>query len=190
MHFHEGRLEVITGEMFAGKTEELLKRLKHAVLAKQDVRVFKSSVDNRYGIDKVVSHNGTSIKAVAVKESQDIAKLAGPATVIGIDEAQFFDDDQIVRVVDSLVVQGKRVIVAGLDNDFRGMPFGSMPELLCMATEVTKLHAICVVCGENACRTQRLVNGEPAHYDDPIIVVGASEKYEARCITHHVVPRK
>lgn len=189
MIHHAGRVEVICGSMFCGKTEELIRRARRAVIAKQSVQVFKPSIDTRYSIAHVTSHNGQNIEAHPLKKAREIPGALHPATtVVAIDEVQFFDD-AIVSVVEDLAARGLRVIVAGLDTDFRGEPFGSIPQLMCIAEEVTKLHAICVTCGEEACRTQRLVNGQPARYDDPIIMVGASESYEARCRKHHLVPR-
>lgn len=188
MNHHSGRIEVICGSMFCGKTEELIRRVRRAIIAKQKVKVFKPSIDDRYGIQSVTSHNGQEVEAIPVESSHDIIKLAnGGTTVVAIDEAQFFDDG-IVDVVQELADKHNiRVIVAGLDLDFRAEPFGSMPFLLSIAEEVTKLHAICVECGEPASRTQRLVNNKPAKYDDPIILVGAQEAYEARCREHHIV---
>lgn len=187
MKHHTGRIEVICGSMFCGKTEELLRRVRRAVIAKQKVQVFKHDIDNRYSVQHVTSHNGQNTKAVPVRSADEIRnKLAVDTTVIAVDEVQFFDDE-IISLADELADQGVRVILAGLDLDFRAEPFGPMPELLCIAEHVTKLHAICVVCGEDATRTQRLVNGEPARYDDPVILVGAKEAYEARCRQHHVI---
>ena len=175
--------------MFCGKTEELIRRVRRAIIARQKVKVFKPEVDDRYGIQRITSHTGQSVEAIPVAAAGDILDLAnGETTVVAIDEAQFFDDG-IVAVAQSLAEDfDNRVIIAGLDTDFRGQPFGAMPRLLCIAEEVIKLQAICVVCGEPASRTQRLVNGEPAAYDDPIIMVGAQESYEARCRQHHAVP--
>lgn len=188
MVHHSGRVEVICGSMFSGKTEELIRRLRRAKIARQQVIVFKPVLDNRYAEEKVVSHNGQDLDAVAVAASRDILTQAGPeTTVVGIDEAQFFDSE-LPAVVDALAARGVRVVLAGLDLDFRGEPFGVMPVLMARAEEVIKLHAICVVCGEDASRTQRLVNGRPANYHDPVIMVGASEVYEARCREHHDVP--
>jgi thymidine kinase len=190
MKHHTGRVEVICGSMFSGKTEELIRRVRRATIAKQKVQVFKPEIDTRYTIERITSHNGQGVEAVAVKDSGDIlAQLDDDTTVVAIDEAQFFDD-RIEHVTEQLAGNGIRVIIAGLDMDFRGEPFGSMPALLCRADEVQKLHAICMVCGEDASRTQRLVNGQPARYNDPIILVGASESYEARCREHHSVPGK
>jgi thymidine kinase len=189
MIHHFGRIEVICGSMFCGKTEELIRRIRRAIIAKQKVQVFKPSIDNRYGIERITSHNGQNIEAVPVNHSEDVMdKLQTDTTVVAIDEVQFFDHG-IIAVADELASQGIRVILAGLDLDFRGEPFGPMPSLLCRAEEVTKLHAICVVCGEQASRTQRLVNGQPANYNDPIILVGAQEAYEPRCRDHHEVPK-
>ncbi len=190
MKHHQGRLEVITGPMFCGKTDELLRRLRRAIIAKQKIQVFKPGFDVRYGSQKVTSHAGNEYNAFPIDSITELpSKLQADVTVVAIDEAQFFEEE-IVDVVQNLVDRGIRVIVAGLDMDFRGVPFGSMPQLLARAEIVDKLHAICMVCGEEATRTQRLVNGEPAYYDDPIIIVGASEMYEARCRIHHQVPVK
>lgn len=189
MKHHAGRIEVVCGSMFSGKTEELIRRVRRAIIAHQEVQVFKPVIDNRYGIQHVSSHNGQNVDATPVTEAKSILEqLHKKTTVIAIDEVQFFDVC-ILDVVNQLADKGIRVIVAGLDMDFRGEPFGSMPGLMSVAEEVTKLHAICVVCGDDATRTQRLVNGEPANYDDPIIMVGAQEAYEARCRKHHRVPR-
>lgn len=188
MH-HKGSVEVICGCMFSGKTDELIRRLRRAVIARQKVQVFKPAIDIRYAVEKVTSHAGNDFKAVPVETSANILQRLDPeATVIGIDEAQFFDDG-IIQVVDFLAESGRRVIVAGLDMDFRGEPFGPMPILMAKAEKVDKLQAICMVCGEPASRTQRLVNGQPARYDDPVVIVGAAELYEARCRNHHEVPR-
>ena len=184
-----GSLEVICGSMFCGKTEELIRRLRRARIAKQKVQVFKPVIDNRYDHMKVTSHSGLDVDAFPVGSSAEILEKLDPeATVIGVDEAQFFDEG-VVDVVEGLANRGLRVLVTGLDTDFRGEPFGCMPELMARAEKVDKLRAICMVCGEDATRTQRLVNGEPARYDDPIVVVGAQEMYEARCRKHHEVPR-
>jgi thymidine kinase len=190
MKHHDGSIEVICGSMFCGKTEELIRRLRRAVIARQKVQVFKPVIDNRYQVSKVSSHNGLVFEAIPVISSADIlATLEKDTTVIGIDEAQFLDED-LVQLVQDLAYKGVRVILAGLDTDFRGEPFGLMPTLMCIAEHVDKLQAICMICGEHASRTQRLVNGNPAYYDDPIIIVGAAEMYEARCRKHHAVPRK
>ncbi len=189
MKHHRGRLEVITGPMFCGKTDEMLRRLRRAIIAKQKIQVFKPGFDVRYSSGKVTSHAGNEYDAFPVENISEIpALLLDEVTLVAIDEAQFFGEE-IIQVVQDLVDKGIRVIVGGLDMDFRGLPFGQMPMLLSQAEAVDKLHAICMVCGEEATRTQRLVNGEPAYFDDPIIVVGASEMYEARCRIHHQVPR-
>ena len=189
MKHHQGRLEVITGPMFCGKTDELLRRLRRAIIAKQKIQVFKPGFDIRFSSEKVTSHAGNEYDAYPIDNPTEISPLLqDDVTVVAIDEAQFFDE-VIIDVVQDLVDKGLRVIVAGLDMDFRGVPFGQMPMLLAQAEVVDKLQAICMVCGEEATKTQRLVDGKPAHYDDPIIIVGASEMYEARCRDHHDVPR-
>ncbi|HEX6594793.1 MAG TPA: thymidine kinase [Bacillota bacterium] len=185
-----GWLEVICGSMFSGKSEELIRRLRRAQYGNLSVSVFKPSIDNRYANDSVVSHNGTSFIAQPVQSAEEIIQqIDDSIDVVGIDEVQFFDE-QIISVTDELANRGVRVIVAGLDTDFRGNPFGPMPKLIALSESVTKLNAICPVCGSPANRTQRLINGKPASYDDPIIMVGASESYEPRCRHHHEVPNK
>jgi thymidine kinase len=187
-HTH-GSIEVVCGSMFSGKTDELIRRLVRATIAKQKVQVFKPAIDIRYAVEKVASHTGSTYDAIPVEKAAEIrSRLDGDTTVVGIDEAQFFDAE-VVAVAQELAARGVRVIVAGLDTDFRGEPFGSMPILMAEAENVTKLHAICMVCGDDASRTQRLVNDKPARYDDPVVIVGASEMYEARCRLHHEVPR-
>jgi thymidine kinase len=176
--------------MFSGKTEELIRRLRRAQIAKQKVQVFKPVIDDRYGIQRITSHNGLYVEALPVKDATAILDLVEPdTTVVAVDEVQFFDW-QISRVCEELARRGLRVIAAGLDVDFRGEPFGPMPVLMAEAEEVTKLQAICVVCGSPGSRTQRLLDGKPASYDDPVIMVGASEVYEARCRHCHEVPGK
>ena len=175
--------------MFSGKTDELIRRLVRATIAKQKVQVFKPAIDVRYAVEKVTSHAGSDYDAIPVQKAAEIREKIEPeTTVIGIDEAQFFDPE-VVQVAEELATRGIRVLVAGLDTDFRGEPFGPMPVLMSMAEHVDKLHAICMVCGDEASRTQRLVNGRPARVDDPVVIVGASEMYEARCREHHEVPR-
>jgi thymidine kinase len=187
-HTH-GSIEVVCGSMFSGKTDELIRRLVRATIAKQKVQVFKPAIDVRYAVEKVTSHAGSNYDATPVEKSMGIlTSIAADTTVVAIDEAQFFDPD-VVQVVQQLAGRGIRVLVAGLDTDFRGEPFGPMPVLMSIAEHVDKLHAICMVCGDEASRTQRLVNGTPARYDDPVVIVGASEMYEARCRVHHEVPR-
>ena len=189
MHHQTGSVEVITGSMFCGKTDEMIRRLRLAIIAKHKVQVFKPSIDTRYATEKLASHAGTKFEATPVKDPNQIRDLMEEdTTVVAIDEAQFFHES-ICDVVQELAVDGRRVIVGGLDTDFRAEPFGCMPKLMAQAERVDKLHAICMVCGEAASRTQRLINDEPAHYNDPIVVVGASEMYEARCREHHVVPK-
>jgi thymidine kinase len=190
MKHTNGSVEVIIGSMFCGKTEELIRRLRRATIAKQKVQVFKPVIDDRFGgAAKVTSHAGSEYDAIPIGQSMDILeKLDTDTTVVAIDEAQFFDDG-IVELVNLLASKDIRVILAGLDLDFRGEPFGPIPTLIVQAERVDKLHAICMVCGELASRTQRLVNGKPAHYNDPIVIVGAEEMYESRCRKHHVVPR-
>jgi len=187
---HEGWIEVICGGMFSGKSEELIRRVKRAQIARQRVQVFYHALDTRYGPERVSSHSGVELQAVPVREPDDILwALQADTQVVAIYEAQFFPMG-LVTLCNRLADEGRRVIVAGLDMDFRGEPFGPMPELLAIAEEVTKLRAICVVCGAPASRTQRLLNGEPAAFEDPIIQVGASENYEARCRACHRVPRR
>ena len=189
MKHHAGSLEVITGSMFCGKTEELIRRLRRATIAKQQVQVFKPIFDNRYAEEKVVSHAGHDYNAQPIQSSKEIQdELKKGTTVVAIDEVQFFDAG-VTDIAAKLANQGIRVIAAGLDMDFRAEPFGPMPALLAIAERVHKLHAICMVCGEPASRTQRLVDGMPAQYGDPVVIVGASELYEARCRKHHEVPR-
>lgn len=187
MNLSHGRVEVVCGSMFSGKTEELIRLIRRAMIAKQKVQVFKPQIDTRYHIQKVTSHNGLNIDARPVAHSREIFTLVEADTdVVAIDEVQFFDEE-IVRVCQELAERGQRVICAGLDMDFRGEPFGPMPQLVARAEMVRKLHAICVVCGSEASRTQRLINGEPAAYDDPIVMIGADEVYEARCRQCHTV---
>jgi thymidine kinase len=188
---HGGWMEVVAGVMFSGKSEELLRRVRRAVIARKRVQVFKSHLDERYaGLYHVASHDGRTIQAVPVDSSAQIAQRADPlAHVIAIDEAQFLDPG-IVEVATWLAERGRRVILAGTDIDFRGEPFGSMPQLMAVAEVVDKLHAICVLCGGAATRNQRLIDGQPAPYDSPVIMVGGREAYEARCRACHVVPRK
>ncbi len=184
-----GSVEVICGSMFSGKTDELIRRLRRATIARQHVQVFKPAIDIRYAVERVSSHAGSDFAAIPIEKAVEIIeRLDMQATVVAIDEAQFFDDE-IIQVVEKLANQKIRVIVAGLDTDFRGEPFGPMPELMARAEHVDKLQAICMVCGEPASRTQRLVNGSPARFHDPVVIVGAAEMYEARCRTHHEVPR-
>ncbi|MDI6602235.1 MAG: thymidine kinase [Thermoanaerobacteraceae bacterium] len=188
-----GKLEVIRGCMFSGKTEELIRRLHRLKYAKQTYLLFKPAIDNRYEEAHVVSHNGFKLQARPIEDSEDILEdvLRQEAEgnhydVIGVDEVQFLDRG-IIEVSRTLIHKGYRVILAGLDTDFRGEPFGPMGELLAIADEDERLYAICSVCGQPAIMTQRIINGEPAHWDDPTILVGGTDRYEARCREHHIV---
>ena len=171
---HKGQIEVICGSMFSGKTEELIRRLNRARLAKLKVEIFKPSVDRRYHEQDVVSHNENSIRSTPVNFAGDILLLAGDCDVVGVDEAQFFDEE-IVRVVQLLANKGKRVILAGLDMDFEGKPFEPMPKLMAIAEYVTKVHAICMKCGDLAAFSLRLTEAKEK------VVLGEKESYEARC---------
>ena len=187
-HYDGGWIELICGSMFSGKSEELIRRLVRAEIAKQKVQVFKPKLDNRYDAQKVSSHSGYQYQATVVENATEIeALIANETDIVAIDEVQFFDW-KVAELCDTLADHGHRVILAGLDMDFRGEPFGPMPLLMAQAEVVDKLQAICMVCGAPASRTQRLIDGRPANYNDPIIMVGASEVYEARCRSHHKVP--
>jgi len=189
-HRYEGGwIEVVCGSMFSGKTEELIRRVNRAIIAKQKVQVFKPVLDTRYTHEKVTSHSGAQFVATPVAEAAEIlCKVEAETEVVAIDEAQFFDWS-ITNICNKLAERGLRVIVAGLDMDFRGEPFGPMPVLMAQAEKVDKLQAICQCCGAPASRTQRLINGKPAAYDDPVILVGAKEVYEARCRKCHQIMR-
>jgi thymidine kinase len=169
-----GWIEVIAGCMFSGKTEELIRRIRRAQIARQKVAIFKPSIDNRYSSDHIVSHSELKLQSMLVSTSAEVLELAGDAQVVGIDEAQFFDPG-IVDVAEKLANQGKRVIIAGLDQDYRGKPFDPMPQLLAVAEYITKTLAICVVCGNPADRTQRTTPSSER------VLVGAKDSYEARC---------
>jgi len=185
-----GWIELVCGSMFSGKTEELIRRVRRAKIARQQVQVFKPAMDTRYTTEAVTSHNGLGVEAVPVQSAAEIELQIRPETsVVAIDEVQFFGWE-ITELCEKLAYRGVRVIAAGLDMDFRGEPFGPMPVLMAQAERVEKLQAICVVCGNPASRTQRLINGQPAAYDEPVILVGGSESYEARCRKCHQVPRK
>jgi len=198
--YHGGHLEVIVGPMFSGKSEELIRRVTRALIARQRVAVFKPAIDDRYHATQVASHAGRTIEALPVQDAAAIrahllgegALLPDPGQVlpelVGIDEAQFFGPD-LGPLVLELAEAGVRVILAGLDLDFRAEPFGCMPDLLARAESVEKLTAICTVCGAPATRSQRLIGGQPARFDDPVVLVGAQEAYEARCRVHHAVRR-
>ncbi len=188
---HKGSLELICGPMFSGKSEELIRRMRRAQIAKQNVMVFKPKLDTRRGVDKVTSHNGNHIEATPVEHAEQILTHVTDTQiqVVGIDEVQFFPH-AIIPVVCHLVDAGKRVLVAGLDLDFRGIPFGPIPVLLAIADQVTKLQAICTQCGKDAHYTQRLVNNNPARFDDPIFQLGAEEAYQARCRNCYSIDKK
>lgn len=184
-----GWIEVIAGPMYSGKSEELIRRIRRAKIAKQKIQVFKPEIDTRYSKDDVVSHCGEKEDAIPIKRGKDILKLLENDTdVVAVDEVQFFDDD-IVKVLNDIADDNKRVICAGLDMDFRGEPFGCMPKLMAVAEFVDKIQAICVKCGNPATRTQRLINEKPANYNDKIVLIGAKESYEARCRKCHRVPK-
>lgn len=185
-----GWVEVIAGSMFSGKSEELIRRVRRSMIAKKRVQVFKSHLDSRYsGIFTVGSHDGRTVEAIPVDSASQVAARLDPfAQVIAIDEVQFLDDG-IADVANDLAARGRRVILAGIDTDFRGEPFGPMPRLMCQAEVMDKLHAICVLCGAPASRNQRLIDGKPAYWDSPQIMVGGTESYEARCRSCHVVLR-
>lgn len=186
----EGWIEVITGPMFAGKTEELLRRIKRLEYAKRNIIVFKPSIDVRYESGHVVSHDHNMTRSINIQDAKEILDYVTHDTqVVAIDEIQFLDDEA-VEICEYLANKGIRVIVSGLDRDFRGEPFSFMPKLLSLAEYVTKLTAICVKCQSPATRTQRIINGKPAKYDDPIILVGEKDSYEARCRACHHVPNK
>ncbi len=174
-----GWIEVVCGSMYSGKTEELLRRIKRAQIARQKIQVFKPQIDNRYSVDHVQSHDANRVHSRPVERAKDILKLVENNTrIVGIDEAQFFDDS-IVDVAQTLAYRGIRVIVAGLDLDFKGLPFGPMPKLLAVAEQVTKLNAVCMVCGGTASRSQRIK--APQGQLQARVVVGAHDMYEARC---------
>ncbi len=186
---NKGILEVICGSMFSGKSEELIRRLKRAEYAQKNLLVFKHSLDDRHTIDHVTAHSGSKIKAIPVEKPDIILELiTDDIEIVGIDEIQFFDN-KVINVICKLIEKGMRVIIAGLDLDFKGLPFGPIPTLMAIADSVTKLKAICIYCGNDAHFTQRLVNGKPAKYNDPIIVVGAEEHYQARCRNCHIIDK-
>ena len=187
----KGSLEVICGPMFSGKSEELIRRLRRAQIAKQNVLTCKHCLDDRYMIECIISHDGNKLEAEAIEDVNDILKLGLKENidVVGIDETQWFDT-KIVNIICELIEAGKRVIVAGYELDFRARPVGPMPLLLSIADNVTKLQAICTICGKDANLTQRLVNNKPAKYDDPDIVVGGAEGYQARCRSCHEIDQK
>lgn len=186
---NHGWIEVIVGPMYSGKSEELIRRIRRAKIARQKVQVFKPEIDVRYSKDDVVSHCGEKEDAIPIKHSNDIIKLLEEDTeVVAVDEVQFFDDN-IVQILNKIADDNKRVICAGLDMDFRGEPFGCVPKLMATAEFVDKIQAICMVCGNPATRTQRLIDGKPANYNGEIVLIGATESYEARCRKCHEVPK-
>ena len=189
MFFTHGWVHVIAGCMFCGKTDEMLRLLRRFSIAGREVVLVKPRLDTRTDEVTVVSRSGAEHRAVTVDHSAEIEAAVGAADIVAIEEGQFFDE-ALPEVVEALAAGGKQVIVTGLDRDFRGIPFGTMPRLLALADQVTKLTAICMVCGEPATRTQRLIDGDPAPADSPLIVIGGlgDETYEARCRLHHVVP--
>ena len=190
MNYYNGKkgwVEAIVGPMFAGKTEELIRRVKRMDYAKKQYMIFKPAIDNRYSKTEIVSHNKKALKAISISHGSDIKRqLKKDTQAIVIDEVQFFDES-LVKYAKELAEQGYRVICAGLDTDFRGEPFGIVGPILAISEKVTKLTAICSVCGEEATRTQRIINGMPAYYNDPVILVGEKESYEARCRCCHTV---
>jgi thymidine kinase len=189
-NFECGYIEVVCGPMFAGKTEELIRRIKRLEFAKKKFLVFKPAVDDRHGDYVIKSHNKNEKDAINIKASEEIYDYIDDSLeAVIIDEAQFFDQG-IVDVIDRLADKGLRVIVGGLDRDFKGEPFGPMPQILAIAEVVTKLTAICNVSGKPATRTQRIINGSPANYNDPIVLIGATESYEPRSRDEHIVPGK
>jgi len=186
-HRSTGSLTVITGSMFAGKTEELIRLIRRAMHARRTVQVFKSSLDTRCETTLIRTHDDVRFEAYSVQDSSSIEKLLSPRSqVVGIEEVQFLDEG-IVALCEKLANRGVDVFAAGLDQDFRGLPFSFMPRLLAVADDVMKLHAICKKCGSEASRTQRLIDGKPAAWNDPTILIGASESYEARCRRCHEV---
>lgn len=188
--YREGWIEIICGCMFAGKTEELIRRINVLSYAKKNIMVFKPKIDNRYSEGEIVSHAGARIPCVVIEDAKDVLKhIEEDTEVVAIDEVQFFDRD-IIDVCEYLADKGLRVMCAGLDKDFRGEPFSVVPELLTRAEFVTKLTAVCAKCGAPATRTQRLLNGEPAPFDQEIVLIGADDHYEPRCRHCHEIPNK
>lgn len=183
-----GRIEVIVGPMYAGKSEELIRRINRAQIAELKVLAFKPKIDKRYSDEHITSHNGKQAHSIPVDCTQEIEEILKKESfdVLAIDEIQFFDE-AILDLCQNVANQGKRVICSGLDMDFKGEPFRVVPQMMAIAEYVTKLTAVCMVCKNPATRTQRLVNGSPAKYTDPIILVGAKDSYEARCRKCHEV---
>lgn len=188
--YREGWIEVICGCMFAGKTEELIRRINVLSYARKNILVFKPKIDDRYSTTEIVSHAGSKVPCIVISEAKEILNHVNYDTdVVAIDEVQFFDED-VVDICEYLADSGLRVMVAGLDKDFRGEPFGVLPDLLTRAEFVTKLTAVCAKCGAPATRTQRIINGKPASFNDPIVLVGAKEAYEPRCRHCHEIVEK
>ena len=188
--YREGWIEVICGCMFAGKTEELIRRINVLSYARKNILVFKPKIDDRYSTTEIASHAGSKVPCIVISEAKEILNHVNYDTdVVAIDEVQFFDED-VVDICEYLADSGLRVMVAGLDKDFRGEPFGVLPDLLTRAEFVTKLTAVCAKCGAPATRTQRIINGKPASFNDPIVLVGAKEAYEPRCRHCHEVVEK
>ena len=188
--YREGWIEVICGCMFAGKTEELIRRINVLSYARKNILVFKPKIDDRYSTTEIASHAGSKVPCIVISEAKEILNHVNYDTdVVAIDEVQFFDED-VVDICEYLADSGLRVMVAGLDKDFRGEPFGVLPDLLTRAEFVTKLTAVCAKCGAPATRTQRIINGKPASFNDPIVLVGAKEAYETRCRHCHEIVEK
>lgn len=188
--YREGWIEVICGCMFAGKTEELIRRINVLSYARKNILVFKPKIDDRYSTTEIASHAGSKVPCIVISEAKEILDHVNYDTdVVAIDEVQFFDED-VVDICEYLADSGLRVMVAGLDKDFRGEPFGVLPDLLTRAEFVTKLTAVCAKCGAPATRTQRIINGKPASFNDPIVLVGAKEAYEPRCRHCHEIVKK
>lgn len=186
----KGCLEVVCGSMFSGKSEELIRKLRRAKIAKKKIIVFKPSIDHRTSLAHVSSHDGNKVSAISVDSPLHIIEQTPIDTdIVGIDEAQFFSHELINTVLD-LINDGKTVIIAGLNLDYRGVPFGPMPTLIALADRITKLSAICIVCGDEAYFSQRLVNGHPAKYEDPLVQIGAEEAYQARCRNCFIIDKK
>ena len=187
---NSGFLEVICGPMFSGKTTELVRRVERSKIAGIETKVFKPVIDNRYDEENIVCHNELEIKAKPVESLKEVLKYVDSGVVVGLDEIQFFDEKELLDTINVLVDHNCRVIAAGLDLDFRGEPFEPTVSLMAQAEYVNKLRAVCKICGEPASRTQRIIDGLPASYDDARIVVGSDERYEARCREHHIVERE
>ena len=188
--YREGGIEVLGGCMFAGKTEELIRRINVLSYARKNILVFKPKIDDRYSTTEIASHAGSKVPCIVISEAKEILDHVNYDTdVVAIDEVQFFDED-VVDICEYLADSGLRVMVAGLDKDFRGEPFGVLPDLLTRAEFVTKLTAVCAKCGAPATRTQRIINGKPASFNDPIVLVGAKEAYEPRCRHCHEIVEK